>query len=68
MVPEARGLSPIARHDSAALRRALFFRLNYIFRPGDNLFFVFNQTTQPSVLEDRRDRAVMLKWTYAFDF
>jgi hypothetical protein len=46
----------------------LFFRLNYIFRAGDNLFFVFNQTTQPTTLaREPRDRAVMLKWTYAFD-
>jgi hypothetical protein len=47
----------------------VFFRLNYIFRPGDNLFFVFNQTTQPVTFSlSQRDRAVMLKWTYAFDF
>ena len=59
----------LAQYDSASARRVLFFRLNYIFRPGDNLFFVFNQTTEPATLaRDQRDRAVMLKWTYAFDF
>jgi Domain of unknown function (DUF5916)/Carbohydrate family 9 binding domain-like len=59
----------LAQYDSASSRRVLFFRLNYIFRPGDNLFFVVNQTTQPTLLaRDQRDRAVMLKWTYAFDF
>ena len=59
----------LAQYDSASSRRVLFFRLNYIFRPGDNLFFVFNETTQPTRLAgDDRDRAVMLKWTYAFDF
>ncbi len=59
----------LAQYDSAASRRVLFFRLDYIFRPGDNLFFVFNQTTQPTTLaRDQRDRAVMLKWTYALDF
>jgi len=59
----------LAQYDSASSRRVLFFRLNYIFRPGDNLFFVFNQTTQPAALaRDQRDRAAMLKWTYAFDF
>ena len=59
----------LAQYDSASSRRVLFFRLNYIFRPGDNLFFVFNQTTQPTTLaRDERDRAVMLKWTYALDF
>jgi hypothetical protein len=59
----------IAQYDSAASRRVLFFRLNYIFRPGDNLFVVFNQTSQPGAHGgDQRDRAVMLKMTYAFDF
>jgi len=58
----------LAQYDSASSRRVLFFRLNYIFRPGDNLFFVFNQTTQPAPTHDQRDRALMLKWTYAFDF
>jgi len=59
----------LAQHDSAASRTVLFFRLNYIFRPGDNVFFVFNQTAQPTgVARDQRDRAVMIKWTYAFDF
>ena len=59
----------LAQYDSASSQRVLFFRLNYIFRPGDNLFFVFNQSTQASTLApEQRDRAVMLKWTYAFDF
>ena len=58
----------LAQYDSASSRRVLFFRLNYIFRPGDNLFFVFNQTTQPAPTGDQRDRALMLKWTYALDF
>ena len=59
----------IAQYDSASVRRVFFFRLNYIFRPGDNLFFVFNQTTQPAVRgADQRDRTVMVKMTYALDF
>ena len=59
----------LAQYDSASARKVLFFRLNYIFRPGDNVFFVFNQTTQPgAATRDERDRAVMLKWTYSFDF
>jgi hypothetical protein len=30
---------------------------------------VLNQTMQPTTLaRDERDRAAMLKWTYAFDF
>jgi hypothetical protein len=35
---------------------------------GILFFFVFNQTTQPALSRDQRDRALMLKWTYAFDF
>ena len=59
----------LAQYDSAASRKVLFFRVNDIFRPGDNVFFVFNQTTQPTAIgRDQRDRAVMLKATYAFDF
>ncbi len=59
----------LAQYDSASSQHVLFFRVNYIFRPGDNLFFVLNQTTQPATLvRDQRDRVVMLKWTYAFDF
>ena len=59
----------IAQYDSASSRRVLFFRLNYIFRPGDNLFVVFNQTSQPVAAAPlQRDRAVMVKMTYALDF
>jgi hypothetical protein len=59
----------LAQYDSASSRYVLFLRLNYIFRPGDNVFFVFNETTQPGSLGgDQRDRAVTLKGTYAFDF
>jgi hypothetical protein len=59
----------LAQYDSASSRRVLFFRLDYIFRPGDNLFVVFNEATQPTALaRDQRDRALMVKWTYALDF
>ena len=59
----------IAQYDSATSRTVLFFRLNYIFRPGDNIFFVFNQAAQSTApARDQRDRAVMVKWTYAIDF
>lgn len=59
----------LMQYDSATSRRVLFFRLNYIFRPGDNVFFVFNQATEPgAAARDRQDRAMMLKWTYSLDF
>ncbi|MCH8267045.1 MAG: carbohydrate binding family 9 domain-containing protein [Acidobacteria bacterium] len=54
------------------------FRLNYIFRPGDDLFLVYNEGRQ-SVFDDegfriagltdgRRDRSLQVKLTYSFDY
>ncbi len=40
------------------------FRLNYIYRPGDDLFVVYNQTRRM----ERTDRAFILKFTHSFDF
>ena len=69
VLPSPMSCAYCGQYDSAASRKVLFFRLNYIFRPGDNVFLVFNQTTQPTALRrDQRDRAVMLKATYAIDF
>ena len=36
----------VAQYDSASKRDVLFVRLNYIFRPGDDLFVVYNQSHQ----------------------
>ena len=45
------------------------FRLNYLFRPGDNFFLVFNEGRRVSgTLEGERDRSVLAKLTYSFDF
>ena len=45
------------------------FRLNYIFRPGDDLFFIYNEGRN---LDDLRQglvgRSFLVKWTYSFDF
>jgi hypothetical protein len=40
------------------------FRLNYIYRPGDDLFVVYNQTRR----SDLTDRAIIVKFTHSFDF
>ena len=44
------------------------FRLNYIYRPGDDLFIVYNdfrnRTDSPADL----DRSLALKFTHSFDF
>ena len=54
------------------------FRLNYIFRPGDDFFLVYNEGRQSmfddeghriaGLLDGRRDRSLQLKLTYSFDY
>ena len=54
------------------------FRLNYIFRPGDDFFLVYNEGrrdeifTEPehtvAMLDRRKDRSLQLKLTYSFDY
>ena len=54
------------------------FRLNYIFRPGDDLFLVYNEGRQAlfdnegrritRVFDGRKDRSLQLKLTYSFDY
>ncbi len=57
----------LLQYDSASRRQVLFARLNYIYRPGDDLFVVINRgadrgTSRPA------DYAVMIKMTYSLDF
>ncbi len=40
------------------------FRLNWIYRPGDDFFLVFNQTRNA----DLTDKAIILKFTHSFEF
>ena len=45
------------------------FRINYIYRPGDDLFFIYNEGRNVDELESGLlGRSIMLKWTYSFDF
>ena len=45
------------------------FRLNYILRPSDNLFLVYNEGRQvEGPLDGQEDRSLLLKLTYSFDF
>ncbi len=45
------------------------FRLNYIYRPGDDIFFIYNEGRNIDELESGLvGRSFMLKWTYSFDF
>jgi hypothetical protein len=45
------------------------FRLNYIFRPGDDLFLVYNEGRRVGgLLDGEKDRIVQAKLTYSFDY
>ncbi|MBI4465551.1 MAG: carbohydrate binding family 9 domain-containing protein [Acidobacteria bacterium] len=44
------------------------FRLNYIFRPGDDLFFVYNETRTYGSQSQLQNRALIVKTTFSFDF
>jgi hypothetical protein len=59
----------LAQYDSASRRNTVYFRLNYIYRPGDDLFLVYNQSQETgagSITEP--DRSLMVKMTYSVDF
>jgi hypothetical protein len=46
------------------------FRLNYIYRPGDDIFLIYNEGRNTNELDPDAllGRSLMLKWTYSFDF
>jgi hypothetical protein len=49
------------------------FRLNYIFRPGDDFFFIYNEGRQIEgpmkyALAGEKDRSIQAKLTYSFDY
>ena len=59
----------VAQYDSASKRDVVFVRLNYIFRPGDDLFVVYNRSSLRGTGRlDRPDHSLMLKLTYSVDF
>ncbi len=58
----------LAQYDSASKRHVAFFRVNYIYRPGDNLFFVFNRTSDRDTAGRPPDYQVMIKLTRSIDF
>ena len=46
---------------------AMNFRLNYIFRPGDDIFFVYNEARSYGDTEQFLDRALIFKMTFSLD-
>lgn len=59
----------LAQYDSASERRVLYWRLNYIFRPGDDLFVVYTQSRQRGANRAlASDHSLIVKMTYSLDF
>lgn len=44
------------------------FRLNYIYRPGDDLFIVYNDSRNRTNSPAEMDRSFVIKLTHSFDF
>jgi hypothetical protein len=45
------------------------FRLNYIYRPGDDFFLIYNEGRQAGGPQDgEKDRTIQAKLTYSFDY
>jgi hypothetical protein len=63
----------LAQYDNDSDQFGINLRVGYIFREGTELFFVFNEITDPPVitpyLQERvHSRSALLKFTYLFQF
>ncbi len=58
------------QYNDAAELLSLNLRFNWIYRPGSDIFLIFNENWNAPGLDDlsSRDRAVTLKMTYLFEF
>ncbi len=54
--------------DSQGEEYTLNFRLNYIFRPGDDLFVVYTETRGYGEVAGLNNRALIIKSTFSFDY
>ncbi|MCZ6750261.1 MAG: DUF5916 domain-containing protein [Acidobacteria bacterium] len=54
--------------DSQGKEYTVNFRLNYIFRPGDDLFVVYNETRSYGSIGGLLNRALIVKLTYSLDY
>jgi len=63
-------LNGFVQYSDASELLAANLRFNWIYRPGADLFLVFNQTWNAPSLGDlsSKDRQVILKFTYLFDW
>ena len=60
--------STLLQYNSASDLIGVNFRLNYIYRPGDDLFIVFNSFSDRSDSPAELDRSLAIKLTHSFDF
>ncbi len=57
----------LVQYDSASRRQVLFGRLNYIYRPGDDVFVVINRGKERGTSKPA-EYTLLVKMTYSFDF
>ena len=68
--------STTLQYDNIANFFGIHFRLNYIFRPGDDFFLIYNEGRQVGcpgrqvvcANDGQKDRTLKAKLTYSFDF
>ncbi len=61
-------ISALFQYNSDSDVAGVNFRLNYIYRPGDDLFIVFNDFRDSSEPTTEVDRQIVVKFTHSFDF
>jgi hypothetical protein len=57
----------LAQYDSASHRQIIFARVNYIYRPGDDVFVVVNRTHERGANKPA-EYTILVKMTYSLDF
>jgi hypothetical protein len=60
--------STLLQYNSAGDLFGVNFRLNYIYRPGDDLFIVLNDFRIRTGPVTSVDRSITVKFTHSFDF
>ena len=62
-------IDSLAQYSSVSDQLSLFARLRFIYRPGDDFYLVYRQTTASGGMFDGLDdRSLTAKMTYAFDW
>ena len=58
------------QHNSLARLTSVNFRLNYIYRPGDDVFLIYNEATTlaDGSVAGSKNRSVIAKITHSWDF